>query len=1596
MSQVIRKFKSGGQQPELFERKGVGKYNKQELVAGLYKGIDSYIKDNNLTGDQAVSFRNLADNFIKGIESGTITLNSNGTFSDSTGKISSTGTFDKNLFGKVKNTENNIYNLVGDYALNYINSMPQYQSPAPTTKGRFNANELLSKEISKRWYGGKDIDFENWFKNRSEQDRNQLIGDIFNNLDYNKLFQDYDWTDTGVNSVEDLISRGKAFGSAILNNTLDNDDYNRFAELGGSNLDKFFKYEQKTPDQEKQERQDALRKSWEEEAKQKGYTSEESIQAYVESRQRELDQKEQTLIDENQKAKEDLERNQYFEKYKQENPFRQTINGDILPSTLTYNPEDLDKYITDLYGNNTDDYFNANLSRDWFKAGNKQHIANQLDYMINKLQVPLPDVGDGFVAIPSTFDWNNYSTIIYNPTTRQYMETSMLANDALRKLADNYYNEHILKRKEGGVLYMQFGGAYNTNSYYTTYKSKRADESKTKKQQEADNKGRTLEQQEKAERKPGSITSGDWTGEDYTRLASIAADVGSILTAYAPIYGTTASAALGYGSSIANYGADLSENGFRWGDLGNLAVNLGLDTVGLVPGLGSAAKGSKVLKTAAKYLPRVLATVSLYNAPEVYQSVKKAMTPGTDLTVDDWRNIAEGFKMVLQGGKGIKRTIQAYNLRKDLATGNKVLNVAGNKEGQVTLTPDEFREITSHKKIEDQWAALQLIKKDDNLRLLGDLNKRWYNPTRWFPNSNVRNEYDFNKKVKKMTSQGLIEVPRVYSDSDKYIAATMQKNFIQIPGIDKLSTKYNDWKYRKLIKPKESAQSNKSSQRSLPPHKEESTIKEKTVTITPPKPISHLALPQKGSPSAPLKLAERNAIIDRTDHSTLNKPTNREDRGKEISQALGKINDALDTNIWYLKGPKINKISTKPSKRLDKMIEDQIPGGKLYGKAREKREREYVDTFYPSAEREQNRLWEKLIIDPYGGRTPQAIINERKVTRADKERINASQTAKKIADSVNKQIAMAIAQSTPKRMTDAQYKKRLGQLNATFNQRQYNMEEALRTRELPHKKSNKKKKTSKDTRVKRREFGGELFKDGGVLFLQKGQPVRSNVQTLNPNYSRADFLGSDDVLNYFRSIKDANDVAAFNQREDIYDNEYTKAYGAGSLKNWDSNTHLTTVAPNWGTGTLQGLWSKTGLNPYLWSNMSQGYGKTGDNPEGPYPDQIFGDITYQRTLGRGITPQLVQQANEILKDKGYKYEADPIHGGYRITPISKISVAPKKINIAAEDPKIQELKKLRNPSILYPNNNSDNKSNIKINPEDVLAAGRMIGGLVANNRAAALYKEGLKPTLLDTFENYVPLQGNTPAKQSAYQQAANIESLAAMPRTSDASLQLAGELDASSKAAQARFQGDLADAEMYYKTRMLGQQESDAAKARRVDVANKNKAAMNAIAAAKKQIDASKVSANYQQVIAPWLAGIENLYRQNRAIKQQLALSNYLNQNTSTYDAKLAQIMETYKNDPVKQQEAIRTLQTQAQKDLLEEKSKLVGSPWLISYGKSGTKLSYKDRAKLQQAKDFNKRLSDDNKQFHKDIMESKREHNKLIMNLSALTAALIKRGMQL
>ena len=113
---------------ETFEWKDVALYDKTKLVAGLYRNIDTYIYNNNFKKDKAVMFRKYAGIMIGGIQDGTITMKSDGSFSDSTGKLSSSGSTDRNWIGKAKNTPNNIIGLVADYIYDYIKQMPTLNS----------------------------------------------------------------------------------------------------------------------------------------------------------------------------------------------------------------------------------------------------------------------------------------------------------------------------------------------------------------------------------------------------------------------------------------------------------------------------------------------------------------------------------------------------------------------------------------------------------------------------------------------------------------------------------------------------------------------------------------------------------------------------------------------------------------------------------------------------------------------------------------------------------------------------------------------------------------------------------------------------------------------------------------------------------------------------------------------------------------------------------------------------------------------------------------------------------------------------------------------------------------------------------------------------------------------------------------------------------------------------------------------------------------------------------------------------------------------------------------------------------------------------
>ena len=1597
MSQVIRKFENSGKieqsKPELFERSGVGKYNKADLVAGLYRNIDTYIKNNNLSGDKAVSFRDSANQFIKGIENGTISMNGDGTFSDATGSMASTGKFDKNWIGRKKDTTNNAFNLVGDYALDYINQMQQYTEPAAKPKSKFNTNDFLTKEISKRWYGGNDIDFGNWFKNRSEQDRNALLGDIFNNADYNQLYQDYDWTDTGINSAEDLATRGRAFSTAISNNTLDNDDYNTFATLGGSGLDKFLK---EAPVQTEPTPEQSRMKAWEAEAKAAGATTPEAISAFIKGKQQDEENTNRAIIEGQVKRDREIERDTFFNDYATRNPFKGTISGYVASNT-TYNPEKQNEFISAKYGDNYGGfvkYMQAALNPKYFRGELKQmqggndvtaqHLANNLDMAIQSGY--LDDLGDGNYGIPGTYNYDNWSFVSYNPSTKQYKETSMLANDSYKKLLAHpeYDKRHPAKKENGGVVKFQSGGDTKEAAYlkYRQQFAKKKEEKKQQIQAKAKATDRTPEQVEAGERKP-MADGQDWEYEDYARLVSAGADVGSMIASFVPGYGTAASAALGVGSTIGNFTADLADESVGVGSAFlNAGAGLGMDLVGLIPGLGAAGKGSKIVKNLLKVAPKLITiwSASTSFAPAM-QAFNKLKDKGAkEMTVDDWKALANG----LTAAAGVTRwgAAAAKNKINTHKYGTTTRTVTTKSGKQVQMSEEEFQRIKRASGIEGQNEALQAVEGAKGEQLPTTF-KKWYDVRRAYQGTpDVDKNTVINTDAMRRTApDGTILEPTKFSNQGIWRGAVNNDwghNWKGWKGPKWLK----DWGYapaKKEVDPKtvnEAVDAVSSIARTL-----HTASRFKPAPLALPGPSNRVFVMGSGKPNTPR---------DVTNPSNLKKPGSYTDRAVPVGgtpvespnanavRTVRTINSILEPFVSQPRNlPAVIPASRnakkvvasqtiQPTQRLDQFIEGQIPGGLVYGRARTKREREYRDIFHPVVEREQNTLWDQLTSTP---------------------------------EYRNRLILTNQPQGVQAAPIDL------------FTETQKNVRKSLQVSERSRNNAlqPKKKKTSRDDRVTKKAEGGV------VQFLQGGNTVGRIKAKDMSNWNRANALANYDwIADYDRwaSQHEGPDdvvdsyILAFNGGEDIYDQLTSKTgdYFGGKY-NYSVQDPLAKHRQITFRGTNQGF-------DDLIRKGIVGYGTT----EGDSGFDIYaGDRTGNRTLARGMSPEDVARFNKQLATRGMELY-DKGNGAYRLRRLEQKPVELPEVVVTAAT---------TNPSAIKGAAPKKGKGfNLGVMPEDVIALGRMVGGLAANNRAAKLYKEGLKPTLLDTFENTVPLQGNFQATTNAEQQAGNLESVAARPRTSDASLQLAGELEASGRAGQARFQGGLQDAEMFYKTRMLGQQESDAAKARRVDVANRNRASMNQIDAAKKQIDAARVTSNYQNVIAPYLAGVENQFAQKRAMNQQLDMEEAQREAERTYSPEFDRLTQDYNNaykaygaannnnytgwETSNEYKSLvsrrKSLNDNVSQFLLDKRRGIMGSPYMFQvkknssiktpYVKSGGKLSAADREKLQRAKDFNKRLLEDNKQFHKDIMESKREHNKLIMSMSSLTSELIKKAM--
>lgn len=540
--------------------------------------------------------------------------------------------------------------------------------------------------------------------------------------------------------------------------------------------------------------------------------------------------------------------------------------------------------------------------------------------------------------------------------------------------------------------------------------------------------------------------------------------------------------------------------------------------------------------------------------------------------------------------------------------------------------------------------------------------------------------------------------------------------------------------------------------------------------------------------------------------------------------------------------------------------------------------------------------------------------------------------------------------------------------------------------------------------IDKKAKGGNIIK-----YKNPAQPMThiqaKNMDKWNRNNALSEYNIAKDIEDYLNSGLDLDTyISAFNGGEDIYD----KMVGNTDYFNGKNVVYKETPLAKQRQVSFRS--TNRGLDDLIRSAII-GHGTT--EGKDSY-DEALGDRTYNRTLG-WINADQAKNFNNQINKFGIEFYLDPNSGHYRLQRIPNTSNATTPQTTTNTTPTTPVTN--QNDYTGKGGYDTDKGGEIKTPYIDnLLAAGRLAGTIYTNNKVAKTVSDSLHPLLLDPLRIRRQVTGDLPTRTFYENQAAESNRIGAKPITSDANLQLAQQLMYNDRALKLKTQGYLADKQAIDKTALAAQQANEQNQASAVDVANKNRAAMLGIQQAKANIEASRRAANWQQAWNPYLSSIEQKYNNyskqldalNREVantaelrnldaasKQaqgalDLARTNWLRTNSGKSDYDWLNSDE-YKN-AYKAYETAVTNAGNTYKDTMNKYDlNNLRKPYSFLMFKSGG--STKDMA-IENMKELNKTFRKNEELFHKIIMDSKKENNKLIMNLSSLTKELIIKSM--
>ena len=1042
------------------------------------------------------------------------------------------------------------------------------------------------------------------------------------------------------------------------------------------------------------------------------------------------------------------------------------------------------------------------------EATGKRGTTNRAAYLKEQIENYINNIGDYDFSSTPFKDRNTYVSRL---------------RAAAENLGNGYNSEDVIALNQAGIGNEFLSKFFSTGAEEPQAKQseleRQAEQSaqelaqkEAEKQQRIDQKveetGKTREQVEAAERRP--MEEG-FSTIDKVRLGTAAADAISAAAAFIPGYGTVASGVLGIGSTLTNIGADIVDESMSgWDVAGNALYGLGMDVVGLIPGMGVTGKAAKIVRVLKPVSKLAMRTLQAYGMVHSADAFNKLMSNPSDMSADDWRNLVTGLQAISGEAryKGGKRAVSRATTQRDVA------DVKTSTGRMATISKEDLDKLRETKGLKAQNKLFSELTGGQKLQ-------------REFKGR----EFNWKQPWKS----------RLHSDNPEFSTRTES---IFLPE----DTSWDARLFRGMQKKEGNSKKKPSQQTTASNFDRLRNLSSQTGKLTPQE-IATINRQRVKSGKGKLTQQEIEALNQRRS----NRAGSAEDNSFQARLARYKQDK---------KDGKFNSVEDDIKRAKDELAEATrqqrlaVPTGQGSIVSPDAKEARFImglskaiPTVNPSRPPITNPpaiIPRQQIEIPKPQTTP---FNSQRIRegleRAQRERLgrdigdtriqraiesNPERTARLQAQeayrNVRQYFNMYGVPQYKKPLTGAARRSKQNTYNQLFGEGYYAMQDALRNRPLPYKQSNKKKKTSRDDRrTVKREEGGILdrvrkFDGGGITeTARKATQYALNNNWFTNLYNQKSLTGWDSskdaskagvsITNQNASHGNAGDLSIPFYKNLMYTSQsnlvgqdlqsyYNSAFQGKSLEDY-VNGYNANAAKIRGYWDQERAYRQAGASEHnrLFRNM---FGNRSNNSNDvwnigydPKLDDVVGSSTWLRRMDR-YEKEFDALSDEEKKARVHKIDLGGGNVGY-VYKKANGDIAIWNEPVAPEQP-TEPTKPASTTTVIgpeQPKKEGDTREMFSflrnINPTIAYGLPRAVYADRMNRRMTDLAKASVTPLLKDPFQVHRYTRSDLDAEMQGERNYANLRRLASRPITSDGSLQTATQLQAEVQGQEARTAG---------------------------------------------------------------------------------------------------------------------------------------------------------------------------------------------------------------